>query len=188
MHFHSHLWLLCFSFISGWKILSEHMCFMDVSWCLFMAYHMDFMVISCRMITGGYGAWYRLQVIQVSNAFITRRLLMAFLDHLDIHFSLIQVSISIFHYYYWDPFLYAYFYLQGYKSCLFLELDFSNHCGNFVLGFLAKNCIDWTTHFAYSKQLVHRWFFMVRLWGMWTPLGMSMWNLEMYSWHIQHGM
>ena len=68
---------------------------------------------------------------------------MAFLDHLDTHMSSIQVPGPAFrvyrwmvHYYYRYPYLHAYFYLRGCVFGLFLELDFSNHCGTFSIRFL----------------------------------------------------
>ena len=88
---------------------------------------------------------------------------MVFLDLLDTHMSSIQVPTPAFrvyrwmvHYFYRYPHSDAYFYLRGCVSGLFLELDFSYHCGTFVVGFLVKNCTVWTTHLAYSEQLVQR--------------------------------
>lgn len=111
-----------------------------------------------------YMGWYRLQVIQASLAFITGRLVVAFLVIWTHIWPIYRYPGSIYRWYRWmfhsdyrDPLIYTYlFYLQGCMSSLYLQLDLSDHCGTFSVGLLTKYCTGWTTHLVYSEQLIRR--------------------------------
>lgn len=91
---------------------------------------------------------------------------------------------------YRDPLYMHYFYLRGCMSSLYFELDLSEHCGTFIVRFLVKNRTGWTTHLAYSEQLIRRWYLVVGLshvyptWHAYVAHGHP--EFSSLAWHVGH--
>ena len=140
---------MCFCLISNVIVTFREyvlMMMIDAFYGLSYGFHSYIIQDDSRLL---YRAWYRLQMIQVSLAVIIGRPLVAFLVNWTHIWPSYRYSYLAGRWYRWmihsdyrDPLIDSYFYLRGCVSSLYLELDSSDHCGTFAVGFLVKIAQD----------------------------------------------